>query len=54
MVYKPTGELGRVKEVRAGSEFVWVVYGPEDKDWDNFEAYTGMATRPCDLEAELA
>ena len=46
MLYKPKGEIGRVKS--ANDKWVFVVYNC-DSQWERFEDYTAAATDPNDL-----
>jgi len=46
VLYKPKGEIGRVKSTN--NTWVFVVYNCDHK-WDNYEDYTAAATSPKDL-----
>jgi hypothetical protein len=47
VIYKPTGEKGRVKS--RNDSFIFVVFKCNN-EWDRFHAYTGCACREIDLE----
>lgn len=47
--YKPTGEIGRIKQFDNNKRIAWIVY-KANNDWKRFENYTAASTKYDDLE----
>lgn len=48
VIYRPTGQRGRVK--RIGKTGVWVVFFCQE-EWDRYQNFTAQSCHPDDLEA---
>ncbi len=49
VVYKPTGEVGRIKRLTPAGDGAFVVYNC-NKDWNKYKDYTAANTNFRDLE----